>query len=50
MIVGTLALIALYCLARVYPKFPGDEATLIRLQSFRVWWLEETAVSFENVR
>jgi len=49
LIVGTLALIALYCLARVYPKFPGDEATLIRLQSFRSEWLDETAVIFENI-
>ena len=49
LIVGTLAIIVLYCLAWAYPTFPGDEATLIRLQSFRNEWLDETAVIFENL-
>ena len=49
LIVGTLATITLYFLAWAYPTFPGDEATLIRLQSFRNEWLDETAVIFENL-
>ena len=49
LIVGTLATITLYFLAWAYPMFPGDEATLIRLQSFRNEWLDETAVIFENL-
>ena len=49
LIVGTLATIALYFLAWAYPTFPGDEVTLIRLQSFRSEWLNETAVIFENL-
>ena len=49
LIVGTLATITLYFLAWAYPTFPGDEATLIRLQSFRSEWLDETAVIFENL-
>ena len=49
LILGTLATITFYCLAWVYPTFPGDEATLIRLQSFRNEWLDETAVIFENL-
>ena len=49
LIVGILATIILYFLAWAYPTFPGDEATLIRLQSFRNEWLDETAVIFENL-
>ena len=49
LIVGTLAIIVLYCLAWAYPTFPGDEATLIRLQSFRREWLDAMAVIFDNL-
>ena len=49
LIVSALATITLYFLAWAYPTFPGDEATLIRLQSFRSEWLDETAVIFENL-
>ena len=49
LIVGTLATIALYFLAWAYPTFPGDETILIRLQSFRSDWLDDTAVIFENL-
>ena len=49
LIVGILATIALYFLAWAYPTFPGDEATLVHIQSFRSEWLDETAVIFENL-
>ena len=49
LIVGILATIALYFLAWAYPTFPGDEATLIRLQSFRSEWLDAMAVIFDNL-
>ena len=49
LIVGTLAIIVLYCLAWAYPTFPGDEAILIRFQSVRNEWLDATAVMFENL-
>ena len=49
LVIGTLATITLYFLAWAYPMFPGDEAILIRFQSFRNEWQDATAVMFNNL-
>ena len=49
LIVGTFATIIFYFLAWAYPKFPGDQVALVRLQSFRSEWLDKTAVVFANL-
>ncbi|MBC8281258.1 MAG: phosphatase PAP2 family protein [Chloroflexi bacterium] len=48
MIAAVLGTLALYILAWVYPTFPGDESILLRFQSLRSGWLDETAKGFAN--
>lgn len=46
---AVMATLALYILAWAYPTFPGDESVLMRVQSLRTSWLDETAKGFANI-
>ena len=47
--VGVLVTLTLYLLAWAYPTFPGDEDALMRLQSLRSGFLDDTAIWFANL-
>lgn len=48
LLAALLGTLTLYILAWAYPTFPGDESLLLRFQSLRAGWLDETAKGFGN--
>ena len=43
LVAAILGTFALFVLAWAYPTFPGDESTLLRFQTLRTGWLDDTA-------